>query len=222
VEQRIARFERLVPSGAVARVQLDEARLELQGLRDRRAALDRVRREPEALVAPVSGVVAAVNAIAGQIAEPNAIVFQIIDPARLWIEALSFEALSHVEKASARTASRQALTLEYKGSGLSDRSQSIPVHFAITGDPQGLRVGQLVTVYVQSGEAFSGIAVPRNSVLSGANGQSVVYEHVTAERFEAREVRAIPLDAGRLLIAGGINAGRRVVVQGAELLNQVR
>jgi cobalt-zinc-cadmium efflux system membrane fusion protein len=222
VEQRIARFERLVPSGAVARVQLDEARLELQGLRDRRAALDRGRREPEALVAPVSGVVAAVNAIAGQIAEPNAIVFQIVDPARLWVEALSFEALSHVEQATGRTASRQALTLEYKGSGLSDRSQAIPVHFAITGDLAGLRIGQLVTVYVQNGEALSGIAVPRNSVLSGSNGQSVVYEHVTAERFEAREVRTIPLDAGRVLIAGGLNAGRRIVVQGAELLNQVR
>lgn len=222
VEQRIARFERLLPSGAVARVQLDEARLELQGLRDRRTALDRNRREPEALVAPVSGVVASVNAIAGQIAEPNSIVFQIVDPGRLWVEALSFEALTHVEQASARTASQQALVLDYKGSGLSDRSQAIPVHFAVSSDLTGLRIGQLVTVYVQTGDALSGIALPRNSILSGANGQSVIYEHVTAERFEAREVRTIPLDAGRVLVAGGLNPGRRIVVQGAELLNQVR
>lgn len=222
VEQRIARYERLLLSAAVARVQLDEARLELQGLRDRRAALDRTRREPEALVAPVSGVVAAANAIAGQITESNTIVFQIVDPSRLWVEALSFEALSNVEKASARTASQQSLKLEYKGSGLSDRSQAIPVHFAVAGDVTGLRIGQLVTVFVQTGDALSGIALPRTSILSGANGQSVVYEHVTAERFEAREVRTVPLDAGRVLIAGGLNAGRRIVVQGAELLNQVR
>jgi hypothetical protein len=75
---------------------------------------------------------------------------------------------------------------------------------------------------VQTGDALSGIALPRNSILSGANGQSVIYEHVTAERFEAREVRTIPLDAGRVLVAGGLNPGRRIVVQGAELLNQVR
>ncbi len=43
VERRIARYEPLAQSGAVARVQLDEARLELQGLKDRRSALDEMR-----------------------------------------------------------------------------------------------------------------------------------------------------------------------------------
>jgi cobalt-zinc-cadmium efflux system membrane fusion protein len=47
-----------------------------------------------ALVAPVSGVIAEVNAVAGQIAQPNAILFQIVDPTRLWVEALSFDALT--------------------------------------------------------------------------------------------------------------------------------
>jgi cobalt-zinc-cadmium efflux system membrane fusion protein len=52
VERRVVRYEPLVQSGAITRVQLDEARLELQGLKDRRAALDKARREPEALIAP--------------------------------------------------------------------------------------------------------------------------------------------------------------------------
>ena len=52
VERRLARYESLAPSGAVARSQLDDTRLELEGLKDRRASLDKVRREPEALVAP--------------------------------------------------------------------------------------------------------------------------------------------------------------------------
>ena len=98
VERRLARYEQLAPSGAVSRVQLEETRLELQGLQDRRASLDKVRREPEALIAPVAGVVADGTPVAGQIAQPNAVIFHIVDPARLWVEALSFEALAGAER----------------------------------------------------------------------------------------------------------------------------
>ena len=42
------------------------------------------------------------------------------------------------------------------------------------------------------------------SVVRSANGQDVVYEHVTAERFEPRPVRIEPLDGERVLIAAGI------------------
>jgi multidrug efflux pump subunit AcrA (membrane-fusion protein) len=75
VQQRIARYERLMSTGSVAKVQLDESRVELAGLNDRREALE--RRQAEALVAPTSGIIAASNAIAGKIAESNAIIFQI-------------------------------------------------------------------------------------------------------------------------------------------------
>jgi multidrug efflux pump subunit AcrA (membrane-fusion protein) len=103
VERRVARYEPLAQSGAMTRVQLDEARLELQGLKDRRVALDRVRLEPEALVAPVSGIIADGVVAAGQMVQPNTVIFQIVDPARLWIEALSFEVLPGARSATART-----------------------------------------------------------------------------------------------------------------------
>jgi hypothetical protein len=50
----------------------------------------------------------------------------------------------------------------------------------------------------------------------------IAFEHTTAERFEARLVRAEPLDAERMLILDGLKPGKRVVVQGGELLNQIR
>src|SRR5262249_8228060 len=103
VERRVARYEPLVQSGAVTRVQLDEARLELQGLKDRRAALDTIRREPEPLIAPVTGIIADGTPVAGQMAQPDTIVFRIVDPARLWVEALSFDALAGAQNATART-----------------------------------------------------------------------------------------------------------------------
>ena len=173
VERRLARYETLAPSGAIARSQLEDTRSELEGLRERRGMLDKSRREPEALIAPVSGVIADGSAIAGQIAQPNAVIFHIIDPARLWVEALSFEIIPGAREASAQTASGKTFTLMHRGSGFADRSQSIPVHFAIEGDATGLRAGQFVSVLVRTDDASNGIAVPRSALVRAASGQDV-------------------------------------------------
>ncbi len=136
------------------------------------------------------------------------------------VEALSFDALTAAQDATARLADGRLLTLAYQGSGLADRNQAIPVQFAVQGDASGLRVGQFVTVLAARTRA-GGLALPRAAVVRTGNGQDVVYEHTTAERFEARPVRVA---ARRRPRAGrrGDGAGRRVVTQGAELLDQVR
>ncbi|MGV3632748.1 MAG: efflux RND transporter periplasmic adaptor subunit [Pseudorhodoplanes sp.] len=222
VQRRLARQESLVTSGAVARTTLEDTRLELEGLKDRRAALDKVRSEPVPLIAPVSGTIAEGTPITGQIAQSNAVVFHIVTPGRLWVEALSFDAIGGTGLASARTANGKSLALTFRGSGLADRSQSIPVHFSVDEGGQGLRAGQFVTVFTQTGNERAGIALPRTAVVRAANGQDFVFEHTTAERFAPRPVRIEPLDAERVLIAAGIDPGKRIVVQGAELLDHVR
>ena len=222
VQRRVERFSKLATTGAVAQVQLDEAQAELQGLHDRRTALDKIRTEPEPLIAPVDGVVAEASATAGQMANAGQMVFQIVDPTNLWIEALSFDALTAGQNASARLPDGRTFLLTYQGSGLADRNQAIPVQFAIEGDASGLRVGQFLTVLATTDARLSGLALPRAAIVRTGNGQDVVYEHTTAERYEARAVRTEPLDGNRVVIAGGIGAGKRVVVQGAELLDQVR
>jgi hypothetical protein len=206
----------------IAKSQLEDAELELSGLQIRRANLDRVQREPEALVAPVDGVIAASNAVAGQMAEPNSIIFQIVNPGRLWVEALSFEPHATNGTAQGLFAGGRTVDLVYAGTGIADRSQSVPIHFSIRSDAAGLRAGQFLTVLAATAEERSGIAVPREAVLRGANGQSIVYEHSNAERFVSREVRIEQLDAEFALIIAGIEPGKRIVTQGAELLNQIR
>jgi membrane fusion protein, heavy metal efflux system len=223
VERRFARYEQLAPSGAISRTQLEDTRLELEGLRDRRASIERAsRREPEALIAPGAGVIAEGSAVAGQIVQPSSIVFNIIDPARLWVEALSFENVEPSQGARASTYTGRNYDLVYRGTGFADRSQSVPVHFAITGDTAGLRAGQFLTVLVATDETKEGLAVPRGSVVRGSNGQDFVYEHVSPERFAPRSVRTEPLDGDRVLIVSGIASGKRVVSQGADLLDHVR
>jgi RND family efflux transporter MFP subunit len=222
VERRLARYEALAPSGAISRTQLEETRLEMQGLKDRRSALDRSRRDPEALMAPVSGVVADGSAIAGQMAQSNAVIFHIIDPARLWVEALSFAPIAGGQLANAKTGSGQILKLSYKGSGFADRSQSIPVHFSIEDNLSGLRAGQFVTVLVSTEEEKKGIAVPRTALVRSANGQDMIFEHTAAEVFVPRQVRTEPLDGEHVLVQAGIGPGKRIVTQGSELLDHVR
>ena len=221
VETRLARYARLVSSGAVARQMYEESQLELQGLKDRRTALDFSRRQPEALVAPVDGIVADATPVAGQMAQPNAVIFHIVDPTRLWVEALSFAAINPVS-ASATTAAGLNFKLAFRGSGFADRSQSIPAHFAIEGDTNGLRAGQFVTLQVAIDERRDGVAVPRSAVVRTANGQDFVFEHTAPERFVPRAVRVEPLDGARVLIVAGAGAGQRIVTQGADLLDHVR
>ena len=222
VERRLARYETLAPSGAIARSQLEDTRSELQGLQGRRNSLDKSRRAPEELIAPVDGVIAEGTPVAGQIAQSNAVIFHVVDPSRLWVEARSFDALSGVQKASARLGKDTAFELSYRGAGFADRNQSIPVQFAIKDVTPGIRAGQFVTVAATTNDEKTGVAVPRASLVRNANGQEVVYLHVAAERFEQRPVRVEPLDGDRVLIASGLSGGERVVVQGAELLDQVR
>jgi membrane fusion protein, heavy metal efflux system len=227
LEQNIAllqrRLERLRPiANVIARSQIEDAELELKGLTNRRANLDRAPREPERLAAPVDGVIAAAQATPGQVVDVNAVIFQIVNPDRLWIEALTFDALAGAKSATARLNEGRALKLDYRGTGFADRNQAIPIHFSVDEGTRGLRMGQLLTVVAETEEVKTGIAVPRTSVVRAGNGQMIVYEHSNAERFMPREVRVEPLDAERVIILSGLEPSKRIVTQGVELLNQIR
>ncbi|MFG1463458.1 HlyD family efflux transporter periplasmic adaptor subunit [Xanthobacter sp. DSM 24535] len=227
LDQQIAivkrRYERLsaIPN-AVTRREVEEAEIELKGLQTRRARLERVQREPEALRAPVSGVIAAADAVAGQMADPNTVVFRIVDPRRLWVEALGFSPDVGRSGATGRLPDGRTVALAFMGAGISDRAQALPLLFSVASNTGELRPGQFLTVFAEAGAPRSGIAIPRSAVVRGANGQPIVYEHVSAERFMPREVKTEPLDASRVLVLAGLAPGRRIVTDGAELLDQIR
>lgn len=220
IETKLKRYQKLKDVVSISAVE--DAELELEGLKARQRVLAVTTAEPEKLVAPVGGVIAAVNAIAGQIAEPSAVIFQIINPRRYWVEALSYQALPISGSGEGRLPDGRVLPISYRGTGLADRNQAIPIHFEIDGEASMLRAGQLLTVLANTDEERKGIAVPRTAVVRGSNGQSIVYEHISAENFRPREVRVEPLDGDRVLLVSGIGPGQRVVSQGAELLNQIR
>ena len=58
--------------------------------------------------------------------------------------------------------------------------------------------------------------------MRGGNGETIVWRHVEPEYFEPRPVRTEPFDATHVIIAAGVADGDRIVVRGAELINQIR
>lgn len=221
-ERQLERYRPLAKSGSVSQAQLEEAELTVEGLRQRRAALDNMEMKAEVLVAPVAGIVSKANASPGLIAETNTEVFHIIDPAKLWVEAALFGNASVSNAASVTGAGDATIPLELVGAGFAEDGQAQPVHYRITNATDGLRVGDRVTVYAETAATTKGISAPRDAVIRGANGESIVFVHIGPELFEPRAVRTEPLDGGRVIIVAGVTAGDRMVTQGAELLNQLR
>jgi membrane fusion protein, heavy metal efflux system len=88
-DKRVARLKELADT--VPRKDIEAAESEAQSLAERSAALGAGLSSREALVAPVSGVVATANVVAGQVIDARELLFEIVDPTRLRVEALAFD-----------------------------------------------------------------------------------------------------------------------------------
>ena len=221
-EQRVARLSQL--QGSVPQREIDEARRELDGLRQRRRALGPSLAEREVVRASASGVISVANVVTGQLIESGAVLFEIVDPAKLWVEAIAYDPATVIDirSAVATTADNATMPLELIGRSLTLRQQAVPVLFRITHPSPTLKVGTPVSVILQEMRTEKGIVLPTGSVVGAANGEDIVFEHVAAERFVPRPIRLRPLDGERVVVLAGIGDGARVVTAGADLLSQIR
>lgn len=219
---RAARLRRL--EGVVPRREIEEAGINLKGLRNRRGALGGARSARETLVAPISGIVAAVPVRVGQVVTAETTLFEIVDPQNLFVEANLFDrrSIAAGSRAIGRAADGTGFNLVFAGAGLADRGRAAQGLFRLEGAPAGLRVGEPVTLDISAGAPVAGVVVPRSAVITGENGLSSVFVKESAERFARRAVRVAPLDATRVVLLSGAQTGERVVTAGAGLLSQVR
>ncbi len=74
------------------RKEIEAAGSEAASLAARIAAVGGGLSTREALLAPVSGVIASAYVVAGQVVDARELIFEIVDPSRLRIEALAFDA----------------------------------------------------------------------------------------------------------------------------------
>jgi hypothetical protein len=169
-------------------------------------------------------VITLARAAPGQVVEPREILFQIIDPASLWVEALAFDPRNAetIEAAYAILESGERLPLSFQGKGRSLQQHATLLQFSIAPSPAfNLSVGLPVTVLAERQGNVTGIVLPKTAVVRGDAGETVLFIHMAPELFESRPVKVEPVDGDRVLVTG-VEPGLRVVVSGAELLNQVR
>ncbi len=223
-EAKLRRLRTMAQRSLVPQSLVVETEAELEGLQRRREVVRETRLAPEVLRAPIDGVVALSRVVAGQVVQAQDVLFQIVDPASLWIEAFDYgdNDPATLEHATAIGGGNVAMKLSFQGWSRTLQQQATVLNFAISDPPPSLRIGQPVTVTAQRGETTSGLIIDRDALVRGGNGETVVWRHVEPEYFEPRPVRTEPFDATHVLVAAGIGDGERVVVRGAELINQIR
>lgn len=223
-EARLTRARNLAATGAGTRVQVIDTEIELEGLRRRRVALGQNRIAPEVIRAPADGVIATARAVAGQVVAAQDVLFQVVDPGGLWVEALVFgaDAAQGLGEATASVRGGAPMRLTLQGFGRAVQQGATLAQFRVEDPPASLALGQPVTVVAQVAGTVRGMILPRAAVVRAANGEQVVWRHLEPETFAATPVRTEPLDAARVLVLAGLSPGERVVVQAANLLNQVR
>jgi len=221
--ERLAQLE-----GSVPQKEIDAARADVVSLRQRVSAVGGSVDASESLVAPVSGVIASVNVVAGQVVDARELLFEIVDPQRLMVEANAFDAslVGQIAAAGASPGAGIGVPLRFVGAGRTLREGALPLVFrteVVKGrEAPALAVGQPVTVIVQTKEQVKGVPVATAAVVKNPSNQDIVWVHTAAETFEPRPVRWTALDGATVSILDGLQAGDRVVVQGAPLVNQVR
>ncbi len=172
----------------------------------------------------MSGVIASAQVVSGQVVDARERVFEIVDPQRLRIEALAYDsALALDVGAAALAVGEQRVPLSFIGAARSLREQALPLSFrAESAALAGLALGQPVRVFVQTRTRITALAVPAAALLKNPANQNILWVKTAPERFEPRVVTVQPLDGVQLAVTSGLQAGERVAVQGATLINQIR
>lgn len=221
-EKRLHRLRELADT--VPAKDIEAAQSELDSLAARLKALAAGQSSREALVAPVSGVIASANALAGQVVDARELLFEIVDPARFRIEALSFDTALPAQVGQAfLVKNERRWPLRFLGAARSLREQALPLNFALQGQGgETLALGEPVKVVVQTRSHIKGLAVSAAALAKNSANQSIVWVKRGPEIFAPRLVSVEPLDGVNVAITSGLAAGEVVVTQGVALLNQVR
>lgn len=221
-EQRLARLQELADT--VPRKEIEAAQSEVGSLGGRVAAVAAGLSNRDALLAPVSGVIASSHVVAGQVLDARELAFEVVDPARLQIEALAYdlELAGNIEGATLAVGPER-VPLVFVGAARSLREQALPMVFRASGAALSrLAVGQPVKVFVQTRSRVQGLRVPAQALMKNPANETMVWVKTAPERFEPRSVTLEPLDGASVAVTSGLKANERVATQAANLINQIR
>lgn len=207
-----------------ASVMLETNRAQLLAFNQQIRALTDIPIHKLPVTAPMDGIIGAASVSTARIVRPGDDLFRIWDPQSNWVEAINFEPglETRIASAMAVLSDGRNIPLSYTGQGYLLRNQGVPLQFSPGAAADALLVDQLVKVYIRSNEPLQGVRVPRDSVITHADGEPVVWVQRGPEHFEARTVSVMPLDNQSDIVTAGLKPDEHVVVTGASLIARVQ
>ncbi|MBK8173437.1 MAG: efflux RND transporter periplasmic adaptor subunit [Sandaracinaceae bacterium] len=177
------------------------------------------------LRSPIAGTVISRNATLGGSVEPDGpAVIEIGDPNAILVEASVFErdvalvhdgASAHIQLTGIEAAIDGRVVAV--GATVDNELRTMNVRIALDHAPAGLRPGMFGRVAIDSAEA--GITLPSQAIVIRDGSTYAVYIDNGDGSFTRRAVQVGQSIDGRVQVLSGLQAGERVVVSGALLLD---
>lgn len=172
--------------------------------------------------APLSGYVTSVNKSIGEQVAPGEAVLEISNLETVWVEAPIFERdLNRLGANASATFTVSAYPeQEFRGAVvdigavIDETTRAATVVFQVPNAGRALRIGMQANVRLDAGESVTAMIIPRSAVLEN-EGKKIVYVLISGEEFERREVVLGDEYGEEVAVFSGLNAGERVVTQGA-------
>ncbi|MDI6428116.1 efflux RND transporter periplasmic adaptor subunit [Cronobacter dublinensis] len=226
----LKRMQALMPSGAIARSQLDSARADWQSAVARLKSSEAALRNAEEnlswtqLVAPAGGVITNVNASAGQVvsagqsvftlatSDARDVVFDVSDPQLFADQAHTvFPVALLTSPAITATARLRDISPQ-----ADPQTRTWRVRLMLQSPPAAMALGASVMVSLPQTRE-KGVRVPA-AALTRLNGRPVVFIIDARQQAQPRPVTIAAYTATDVLLTGGVSPGDRVITAGVSKL----
>ncbi len=181
------------------------------------------------LKSPIAGTVVAVTVGAhGEQVSADRAVFTVLDASRVFLEAkvpeASLRRLPEAKAATLELPGERGAFLPVTGAGggrlvftglqVDPATRTVPLVYEFPNPAGRLRLGEFVTLQLETGRAEDALAVPESALVEEGD-QLVAFVQVSGETFEKRDIKPGLRDAGFVQVLDGLKEGDRVVTKGA-------
>lgn len=220
----IATINPNMPMGEATASALQELQIQSQSLTRQKDIVVAALNQRIEIKAPIAGVISSALVNIGQVVAARDPLFEFVVRGAAWVEGWSFDPIpaEGIATATALIENGRTVHLSFVGRGPVLRQQATPIIFRITDDASNIEFGTPVRVFLGDTRKARGIVLPAAAVERSAGAVSIVWEHSAPEIFISHPVKAMPLDAARVIVTGDVKAGMHLVVGGANMLSQVR
>ena len=104
--------------------------------------------------------------------------------------------------------------LVFTGLAVDTVTRTVPLIYEVKNTESRLRVGQLLTLHIETAHAEDTVAIPDSAIVE-EDGRPLAFVQVSGETFEKRELKLGIRDGNFVQVLDGLKAGERVVTKGA-------